>query len=141
MKLVLLTLVALVAVTPAAAQTVDVAQAARPEVKTTDPVVVTATKVETPESHLGAAVTVITEDDVRTHNYFGIEDALRNVPGVVSHTPVRTFSSGEVFTSQFLNCGLPSISRSGSGTLSRAVPRLSNLKNSRLLTRNFLWMC
>jgi vitamin B12 transporter len=52
------------------------------DVKQTDPVVVTATKVETPQSHLGAAVTVITDDEVRTFNYAGIEEALRNVPGV-----------------------------------------------------------
>jgi vitamin B12 transporter len=52
------------------------------EVKTTDPVVVTATKVETPQSHLGAAVTIITDDEVRTYNYSGVEEALRNVPGV-----------------------------------------------------------
>ena len=32
--------------------------------KQTDPVVVTATKVETPESHLGAAVSIVTEDEV-----------------------------------------------------------------------------
>jgi vitamin B12 transporter len=53
-----------------------------PEVKQTDPVVVTATKVETPQSRLGAAVSVITEDEVRTYNYGGVEEALRNVPGV-----------------------------------------------------------
>jgi vitamin B12 transporter len=52
------------------------------EVKTTDPVVVTATKVDTPQSHLGAAVTIITDDEVRTYNYSGVEEALRNVPGV-----------------------------------------------------------
>jgi vitamin B12 transporter len=52
------------------------------DVKQTDPVVVTATKVETPRSQLGAAVTVITEEDVRTYNYSGVEEALRHVPGV-----------------------------------------------------------
>src|ERR1700675_1998770 len=52
------------------------------DVKQTDPVIVTATKVETPQSHLGAAVTVITDDEVRTFNYAGVEEALRNVPGV-----------------------------------------------------------
>lgn len=70
---------------------VTAAQDVRPEtklaegksdVKKTDPVVVTATKVETPQSELGATVTVITEDDIRTYHYTGIEDALRNVPGV-----------------------------------------------------------
>jgi vitamin B12 transporter len=52
------------------------------DVKKTEPVVVTATKVETPQSELGATVSIITEDDVRTYHYNGIEDALRNVPGV-----------------------------------------------------------
>jgi len=55
---------------------------AEPAVKETDPVVVSATKVETPQSHLGAAVTIVTEDEVRTFNYAGVEEALRNVPGV-----------------------------------------------------------
>jgi vitamin B12 transporter len=88
-----LTLVLVGLLTPqfALAQTVHVTQqgkgeptspAPAPEVKQTDPVVVTATKVETPQSHLGATVTVITEDEVQTFNYSGIEEALRNVPGV-----------------------------------------------------------
>jgi vitamin B12 transporter len=55
---------------------------AAPAFKQTDPVIVTATKVDTPQSHLGAAVTVVTEDEVRTYNYAVIEDALRSVPGV-----------------------------------------------------------
>jgi vitamin B12 transporter len=54
----------------------------KPEIKKVEPVIVTATKVETPQREVGAAVTVITEDDVRTYNYSGIEEALRNVPGV-----------------------------------------------------------
>ena len=61
---------------------VHVAQDAKPDVRKVDPVVVTATKVETPQSELGATVSVITEDDIRTYHYSGIEDALRNVPGV-----------------------------------------------------------
>lgn len=63
-------------------ETVDAKTADPVDVKKTDPVVVTATKVETPMSHLGASVTVVTEDEVRTYNYFQVEDALRNVPGV-----------------------------------------------------------
>ena len=75
----------------ALAQSAQVTQAPKPEatppassqdVKQTDPVVITATKVETPQSHLGAAVTVITDDEVRTFNYAGVEEALRSVPGV-----------------------------------------------------------
>lgn len=83
MKRSLVILIALVALPHlAVAQNVQVAQEVTAGVKTTDPVVVTATKVETPESRLGASVSIITEDDVRTYNYAGIEEALRNVPGV-----------------------------------------------------------
>src|SRR5256712_116954 len=39
------------------------------DVKKVEPVVVTATKVETPQGELGTSVSVITEDDVRTYNY------------------------------------------------------------------------
>jgi vitamin B12 transporter len=48
----------------------------------TDPVVITATKVETPAESLGSAVTVITEDELREHHITRIEDALISVPGV-----------------------------------------------------------
>ena len=50
--------------------------------KTLDPVVVTATKTETPQARLGAAVTVITGEEIQEKNYVTLEDALRNVPGV-----------------------------------------------------------
>jgi vitamin B12 transporter len=46
-----------------------------------DPVVVTATKVETPQAQLGASVNVITEEDLRTWNH-DLHEALRQVPGV-----------------------------------------------------------
>jgi vitamin B12 transporter len=52
------------------------------DVKKADPVVVTATKTETPQGRLGAAVTVITEEDIRAHNHVDIEEVLRTVPGV-----------------------------------------------------------
>lgn len=52
------------------------------EVKKLEPVVVTATKVETPQERLGASVTVITEEELRAYNYDRIEEALRSVPGV-----------------------------------------------------------
>jgi vitamin B12 transporter len=52
------------------------------EVKRLEPVVVTATKIETPQEELGAAVTVITEDDLRTSNQNQLADVLRQVPGV-----------------------------------------------------------
>lgn len=52
------------------------------EVQKVEPVVVTATKLETPQERLGASVTVITEEELRSYNYDRIEDALRSVPGV-----------------------------------------------------------
>lgn len=52
------------------------------EAKRLEPVVVTATKVETPAERLGAAVTVITEDELRAYNYTELHEALRRVPGV-----------------------------------------------------------
>ncbi len=56
--------------------------AAAQEVKKLEPVVVTATKIETPKEELGAAVSVITEDDLRTLNQNQLADVLRQVPGV-----------------------------------------------------------
>jgi vitamin B12 transporter len=53
-----------------------------PEPKKVEPVVVTATKIETPQERLGAAVTVITEEDFQTYRWGSVGDALRHVPGV-----------------------------------------------------------
>ena len=47
-----------------------------------DPVVVTATKTETPASQLGAAVTVVTGEDIDTRRYPTVDEALRMVPGI-----------------------------------------------------------
>ena len=47
-----------------------------------DPVVITATKVETPAGQLGAAVTVVPGDDVQRYHFETVEDVLRTVPGV-----------------------------------------------------------
>ncbi len=52
------------------------------EVKKLEPVVVTATKTETPAGQLGASVTVVTEDDFKTYHYPTVDEALRQVPGV-----------------------------------------------------------
>ena len=52
------------------------------EVKKLDPVVVTATKTETPAGELGASVTVVTEEDFKTYHYPTVDEALRNVPGL-----------------------------------------------------------
>ncbi len=52
------------------------------EARKLEPVVVTATKIETPQERLGAAVTVITEEELKSRNYETVGDALRQVPGV-----------------------------------------------------------
>jgi vitamin B12 transporter len=62
----------LLAATPAVAQ----------EVKKLEPVVVTATKIETPQERLGAAVTVITGEEIEAQHHTHVADVLRQVPGV-----------------------------------------------------------
>ncbi len=52
------------------------------EVKHAEPVVVTATRTETPAEQLGASVTVITGEDIDTRRYPTVDEALRGVPGV-----------------------------------------------------------
>src|SRR5262249_58734236 len=52
------------------------------EVKRVEPVVVTATKVETPTRELGASITVVNGDDFQTYHYATVDEALRNVPGL-----------------------------------------------------------
>ncbi len=52
------------------------------EVKKLEPVVVTATKTETPAGRLGASVTIVTEDDFKTYHYPTVDEALRQVPGL-----------------------------------------------------------
>ena len=47
-----------------------------------DPVVVTATTVETPASQLGASVTVVDGEEFQTKHYPSVDEALRKVPGV-----------------------------------------------------------
>jgi vitamin B12 transporter len=47
-----------------------------------DPVVLTATKLETRAEQLGASVTVIPGEDVQKYHFETVEDVLRNVPGV-----------------------------------------------------------
>ena len=71
-RLVPMILVGLTVAAPGAAQ----------EAKKLEPVVVTATKIETRQEELGAAVTVITEEDLRTLNQNQLADVLRQVPGV-----------------------------------------------------------
>ena len=52
------------------------------EAKKLEPVVVTATKIETPQERLGAAVTVITGEEIETQHQSSVADVLRQVPGV-----------------------------------------------------------
>lgn len=56
--------------------------AAAQEQKSVDPVVVTATKVETPAEQIGASLTVVDGEDFQTYLYPTVDEALRNVPGV-----------------------------------------------------------
>ena len=58
-----------------------------------DPVVVTATKVETPTAELGASVSVVNGDDFQTYLYPSVTEALRNVPGL---EVVQTGSPGKI---------------------------------------------
>jgi vitamin B12 transporter len=58
------------------------APAAAQETKKVDPVVVTATTVDTPAEQLGVALTVVTGEDFKTYHYATLDDALRNIPGV-----------------------------------------------------------
>jgi vitamin B12 transporter len=68
--------------TPFALVLTSSAAAVAQEPKTLEPVVVTATKVATPQERLGAAVSVVTGEDLRSQNQFRIEEALRSLPGV-----------------------------------------------------------
>src|SRR5215813_5770944 len=56
--------------------------AQQPPQRDLDPVVITATKLETRAEQLGATVTVIPGDDVPRYHYETVEDVLRTVPGV-----------------------------------------------------------
>src|SRR5580765_5544090 len=76
-------LIALALAAPVAAQTnASVTSEPRPVTKVVDPVVVTATKLETPAQQLGASVSVIDGEDFQTFHYPTVDDALRTVPGV-----------------------------------------------------------
>src|SRR5262249_49830826 len=50
--------------------------------KVVDPIVVTATKLETPAQQLGASVSVIDGEDFQTFHYPTVDEALRTVPGL-----------------------------------------------------------
>jgi vitamin B12 transporter len=52
------------------------------EARKLEPVVVTATTVETPAEQLGASVTVVDGNDFQTRHYPTVDEALRKVPGL-----------------------------------------------------------
>jgi vitamin B12 transporter len=53
-----------------------------PEPKKVEPIVVTATKFETPAEQLGATVTVVEGEQIESRHYPTVDEALRSVPGV-----------------------------------------------------------
>ncbi len=63
------------------------------ESKRVDPVVVTATKIETLSTELGASISVVNGDDMQTYLYPSVTEALRNVPGL---EVVQTGSPGKL---------------------------------------------
>lgn len=52
------------------------------ESKRVEPVVVTATRIETPAAEVGTSVSVVTEEDFKTYHYATVDEALRTVPGL-----------------------------------------------------------
>jgi vitamin B12 transporter len=56
--------------------------AAAQDTQHAEPVLITATRTETPAGQLGAAVTVITGEEIDTRRYPTVDEALRMVPGV-----------------------------------------------------------
>jgi vitamin B12 transporter len=53
-----------------------------PDAKRTDPIVVTANKLDTARSELAAAVSIVTEQDFQIYHYPTVDEALRGLPGV-----------------------------------------------------------
>jgi vitamin B12 transporter len=58
------------------------AQDTKQETQKVEPVVVTATTIETPAEQLGVALSVITGEDFKTYHYATVDDAFRSIPGV-----------------------------------------------------------
>jgi vitamin B12 transporter len=58
------------------------AQETKEETRKVEPVVVTATTVETPTEQLGVAVSVIAGEEFKIYHYSSVDDALRSIPGV-----------------------------------------------------------
>jgi vitamin B12 transporter len=66
----------------AALAVVSAGTAAAQQTQQAEPVLITATRTETPAGQLGAAVTVITGEGIDTRRYPTVDEALRMVPGV-----------------------------------------------------------
>ena len=81
-RLAIAVLMAALAAVPATAQERLETSQAKPETKIVDPVVVTATKIETAASELGATVSIVDGEDFKTYHYPTVDEALRQVPGV-----------------------------------------------------------
>ena len=80
-------LAALIVAAPIFAQLAALAAVAgaedRPvDLKRTDPVVITANKLDTPVSQIAASVSVVTDDDMKLYLYPTVDEALRGLPGV-----------------------------------------------------------
>ena len=58
------------------------AVAAQADTTTLDPIVVTATRTETPLSQIGSSVTVVTAEEIAEKQQSRVVDVLRSVPGV-----------------------------------------------------------
>src|SRR5262245_1657423 len=63
-----------------------------------EPVVVTATRLETPLKEVAPAVTVITQEDIQQQQANTVADALRNVPGLEVQQQGSRGTSTSVFT-------------------------------------------
>src|SRR5207249_2385200 len=70
------------AIVPALLLAARAAAAETEDVKKVEPVVVTATKIDTPTAQLGASVSVVNGEDFQTYHYPSLDEALRNVPGL-----------------------------------------------------------
>ncbi|MFQ5681666.1 MAG: TonB-dependent receptor plug domain-containing protein [Candidatus Binatia bacterium] len=71
----------------------SISSGVEPEEKTLEPVVVTATRIETPVKEVTTSITVITEKEIREQQAETVLDVLRDVPGV---DVIQTGSRGAV---------------------------------------------
>ena len=89
----------LAAAPPARAVEPDATPPPEPTVRETEagasqPIVVTATRIETPLDQLGSSVSVVTADDIERHQDQLVIDALERLPGVSIRRSAETPSLG-----------------------------------------------